>query len=230
MLATASRYTRWFGNEDIGPSLDKDGFRYTSLKDECTAVALVCPLQYLSSSGGKWLKLHFTSAIHQLLRNGRGKYPVYLFLDESDQYADPLIHAALNTARNFGIVLVVMVQQISDIDHKYGKQAGAFINGAAWKIFYSSDDQRTREVVEKLGGTKAVMVPSVALGEDPSGATKLTFGERGIPLKAGYEVGEIPDDECILHVDGIGMLEAKRKPYWKCKELDGMWRKDPFED
>ena len=136
VLATASRYTRWFGNEDIGPSLEEDGFRFEPLKDEAAAVALICPLQYLHGGGGKWLKLMVTSAIHALWRNGRGKLPVYFFLDESDQYADPIIHAAINTARNFGIVLIIIVQQISDIDARYGKQAGAFINGTAWKIFF----------------------------------------------------------------------------------------------
>ncbi|SPE42597.1 hypothetical protein SBA3_620023 [Candidatus Sulfopaludibacter sp. SbA3] len=166
VLATASRYTRWFGNEDIGPSLEEDGFRWEPLKDEATAVALVCPLQYLHGAGGKWLKLMFTSAIQRLWRNGRGKLPVYFFLDESDQYADPIIHAAINTARNFGIVLIVIVQQISDIDARYGKQAGAFLNGTAWKVVYASDDERTRAVVERLGGTKAVMVPSLRVGPD----------------------------------------------------------------
>jgi type IV secretory pathway TraG/TraD family ATPase VirD4 len=230
VLATASRYTRWFGNEDIGPSLEEDGFRYDPVKDEPTAVGLVCPLQYLHSGGGKWLKLHITTAIHTLWRKGRGKQVVYFILDESDQYADPIIHAALNTARNFGIVLIVMVQQCSDIEHRYGKQMGAFINGTAWKIFFASDDESTRQIVEKLSGTKAVMVPSVSLEGNPSGSAKLSFGEKGIPLKAGYELGELADDECILHVKGVGILEAKRKPYWEDQTLDGKWRKDPFEE
>jgi type IV secretory pathway TraG/TraD family ATPase VirD4 len=230
VLATAARYTRWFGNEDIGPSLEEDGFRFEPLKDEATAVALICPLQYLHGGGGKWLKLMVTSAIHALWRNGRGKLPVYFFLDESDQYADPIIHAAINTARNFGIVLIVIVQQISDIDARYGKQAGAFINGTAWKIFFASDDQRTRDVVEKLAGTKAVMVPSVSLGDDPGGSTKLSFGEKGIPLKAAYEVGEIADDECLIKINGLGIIEAKRKPYWQCEDLQGKWSPDPYEN
>ena len=79
VLATAALYTRWFGNEDLGPSLEEDGFQYTSLKEIPTAVALICPLQYLHTGGGKWLKLHVTSAIHELWRNGRGKVPVIFF-------------------------------------------------------------------------------------------------------------------------------------------------------
>ena len=63
--------------------------------------------------------------------------------------------------------------------------------GLPGKSSFASDDERTRQVVEKLGGTKAVMVPSVSLGDDPGGSAKLSFGERAIPLKAGYEVGEI---------------------------------------
>jgi type IV secretory pathway TraG/TraD family ATPase VirD4 len=229
VLATASRYTRWFGNEDIGPSLEEDGFRFEPLKDEATAVALICPLQYLHGGGGKWLKLMVTSAIHALWRNGRGKIPVYFFLDESDQYADPIIHAAINTARNFGIVLIVVVQQISDIDARYGKQAGAFINGTTWKIFFASDDERTRQVVEKLAGTKAVMVPNVTVGDDSGGGAKLSFGETGIPLKAAYEVGEIASDECLIKITGLSIIEAKRKPYWECEDLNGKWRPDPYE-
>ena len=56
----------------IGPSLDEDGFRYDPVKDEPTAVGMVCPLQYLHSGGGKWLKLHITTATHRLWRKGRG--------------------------------------------------------------------------------------------------------------------------------------------------------------
>lgn len=228
VLATASRYTRWIGNEEIGPSLEEDGFHYAPLKEVATAVALICPFQYMHTGGGKWLRLHVTSAIHELWRNGRGKIPVYLFLDESDQYADPIIHAAINTARNFGIVLIIMVQQISDIENRYGKQAGAFINGTAWKMIFASDDPRTQEIVEKLSGTKAVMVPTLS-PDGSNGALKMSFGERGLPLKAGYEVGEIPPDQCLLHIKGLGLVEAKRKPYWQDDTLKGMWEQDPYE-
>jgi len=85
------------------------------------------------------------------------------FLDESDQYADPIIHAALNTARGFGISIIIIVQQASDIDFRYKNQAGAFLNGTTWKLVFNSDDQRTREIVEKLSGTKAIMAPTVSL-------------------------------------------------------------------
>ena len=146
ILSTAERYTDFIGNEDIEPSLINDGFRFAPLKQKAGFVSLICPLEHMHDDGGKWLKIMVASALHELLRGGRGKVPVYLFLDESDQYASPIIHAALNIARQFNVSLIVMVQQISDIENRYGKQAGAFINAPSWKTFIgSTDDQKTRE-------------------------------------------------------------------------------------
>lgn len=48
-------------------------------------------------------------------------------------------------------------------------------------------------------------------------------------MKAGYEVGEIPPDEFLLKVNGMNMIEGKRRPYWECPDLDGKWDPDPYE-
>jgi hypothetical protein len=64
---------------------------------------------------------------------------------------------------------------------------------------------------------------------DNGPTSKLSFSERGIPLKAGYEVGELPPDECILHVKGVGMMEVKTKNYWQDETVKG-WEKDPYEN
>jgi type IV secretory pathway TraG/TraD family ATPase VirD4 len=233
VLATAARYTEFIGNEDIGPSLESDGFRFAPLKDDVGVVSLICPLERMHDDGGKWLKIMVASALQELLRNGRGKKPVYLFLDESDQYSSPIIHAALNIARKFGVVLIVMVQQLSDIEVRYGKQWNAFVNGTAWKIFYASDCLKTREYVEKLCGTKSVRVHNITIGDGEKGSSPSTaFVEQSIPLMAGFEVGLVPPDECLLKVSGIEVIEAKRKPYWECKEpeIEGKWDKDPYEE
>ena len=231
VLSTAERYTDFIGNEDVDPSLRVDGFRFASLKEKPGAVSLVCPLEHMHTAGGKWLRVMVASALHELLRGGRGKVPVVMFLDESDQYASPIIHASLNIARQFGVSLIIMVQQLSDIDVRYGKQAGAFLNGPSWKLFCGpTDDLKTREVIEKLCGTKTVRAESISFGENEKGTSGgIAFPEHAVPLMAGYEMGTLREDECLLKVDGLEMIAAKRMRYWECDDLAGKWDADPYE-
>jgi type IV secretory pathway TraG/TraD family ATPase VirD4 len=237
ILSTAERYTDFIGNEDIEPSLTQDGFRFAPLKQKAGFVSLVCPLEHMHDDGGKWLKIMVASALHELLRGGRGKVPVYLFLDEADQYASPILHAALNISRQFGVSLVVMVQQISDIDFRYKQQAGAFINSPSWKLFIGpTDDQRTREVIEKLSGTTTVRSENVSLDDNNAGKAGRAFNDHAVPLRAGYEMGAAKDNECLIKVDGQEMIQARTDPpYWLDKTLvdengKPKWDKDPYEE
>jgi hypothetical protein len=174
------------------------------------------------------------SILYELLRGGRGKVPVYLFLDEADQYASSIIHSALNLSRQFGVNLVVMVKQISDLDARYKDQVGAFLN-TPWKLRIGPTDCiRTREFFEKLAGTKTVRCENPSLGEgDKEGSTG--FPEHGVPLKAGYEMGLLQPDDCILKVDGLGLIECKRKNYWELADLvdengKPIFDPDPYEN
>jgi type IV secretory pathway TraG/TraD family ATPase VirD4 len=230
VLSTATRYTDFVGNETIAQSLEGHVFDFASLKETPGTVSIILPMEHMHTCG-RWLSVMIASALHELWRKGRGKVPVVIILDELAQYGSiDILIAAMNAARNFGIILVAMVQQLSDLEVMYGKQSNSFINGASWKIFYSSDDMATRGLVEKLAGTTTVKVPNISFSESKGGSSStVSYGEHAVPLKSGYEVGLIPPDEFLLKISGLPIIEARRKPYWKCSDLDGKWQPDPYE-
>ena len=92
-----------------------------SLKDEPGTVSVILPMEHMHTCG-KWLSVIVAAAIHEVWRKGRGRVPVVIVLDEMAQYgAIDILIAAMNAARNFGIVLVCMVQQLSDLEVMYEK-------------------------------------------------------------------------------------------------------------
>jgi type IV secretion system protein VirD4 len=190
---------------------------------------------------GKWFRLIVASALHELWRRGRGKMPVLMMLDEFAQFGSlSIIQAAMNTARNYGIQLLPVLQQLSDLEWLYGRKWGSFVNGAAFKMFFASDDLTTRDYVEKLSGIKTVKIPNPSFGESSgaggsSSSSNISFSLHPQPVKAGYEVGEIPGDEFLLKVQGLNInniIEGKRYAYdhpKHCLDLAGRWDRDPYE-
>jgi type IV secretion system protein VirD4 len=236
VLSTAERFTDFIGNETIDPNLRGDGFRFYDAKETKTTVYVVLPLEHMDTCG-KWFRLIVASALHELWRKGRGSVPVLIILDEFSQFGTlRIIKSAMNAARNFGIQLLPVLQQLSDLKSLYGENWGGFVNGAAFKLFLSSEDPVTRQYVADLSGMTTVKVPSIDLGDGRNGGStgpKIGIGEAGQPLKAGYEVGEIPEDEFLLKVRGVPMAEGKRYRYddeEHCPDLIGKWDPDPYED
>jgi type IV secretion system protein VirD4 len=238
VLSTAERYTDFIGNETIDPYLRGDGFRFHDAKNVVTTIYVILPMEHMTTCG-KWFRLIVASALHELWRKGRGNVPVLMMLDEFAQFGSlSIVQAAMNTARNYGIQLLPVLQQLSDLEGLYGRQWGSFVNGAAFKMFFASDDLTTRDYVEKLSGITTVPVPSSSFttpsgwGGGP-GTANMGIGYHAQPLKAGYEVGEIPRDEFLLKVTGLNIIEGKRYKYddeEHCRDLAGMWDRDPYED
>jgi type IV secretory pathway TraG/TraD family ATPase VirD4 len=137
----------------------------------------------------------------------------------------------MNTMRQFGLSAAIIAQQLGDLEAIFGKRTGAFLNGAAWKIVFASDEIAVREYVEKLGGTRSVRVSNPTFSVDSNGRPNsgVSFPEQKVPLKAGYELGELGGDEMLLKIQGLPLMECKRKPYYECEDLNGKWDPDPYE-
>jgi len=245
VLATARRYTSFIGNECVGPNLSRDACRFAPLKNDRRFVFITLPAQHLANPGPlKWLRLIVDCALHETWSTRPGKRRVLFVMDEFCQYgALPSIRSAMNLARGFGLTLWPVVQSLGDLKATYGAEGWeTFVSSAAVKIFMAAECLTTRDVVSKLSGIKTVKVPSYSSGSSTPGigwpprmpttstSEGVSFNEVAQPVLHPHEVGNIPPDELIARIRGVDQLiRCKRKPYWECPELNGLYDPDPYE-
>jgi type IV secretion system protein VirD4 len=246
VLSTARRVTSFIGNANLGPSMEKDDFRFAPLKHEKGTVFITIPAQHLANPNpAKWLRLIVDCALHELWSTKPGKYPVLFLLDEFSQYgAMPSIRSAMNLARGFGLVLWPVVQSLGDLKTVYGPHGWeTFVSSAAVKLFMPTECLTTRRVVSDLSGIKTVKVtnhsssvnnPGLTLPPRsfslPSKSESTSTSEIGQPVVHPHDVGNIPPDQMLMRVRGVDhIIRCNRKPYWECRDLDGKWENDPYE-
>jgi len=199
------------------------------LKRKPTTLYIIVP-GHLMESYGRFLRLLVTDCINQIITEPGG-YPVLMVLDEFARLQNlPAVTAAFGFAAGFNLQLWPFLQDLSQLQHVYGKEWSTILANAGMVQFFTPGDMETAEYIQRRGGTRT--------GESRSRSYKGSFfryptgesrSETRIPLLPIERVMSLANDESIVFFAGRHEpLIAKRKPYWTIPRLRELYEPDPF--
>jgi type IV secretion system protein VirD4 len=237
VIATAIAQLGFIGNHAIAESLKGSDFRFRDLRRKRgTTIYIVLPL-YLLDVCDKYFRLIMEVFLAELLseqERGKGR-PVLAIVDEMAQlgpHMKSLENAMGMAAGAAGLQIWCVLQNLSQLKGMFPNTWETFIQNSI-SLWFGANDQRTRDYVSQLAGTREIVSPSRSVTIDHHSGEPHVSDSGSVhtqPLLPPHAVGQLAPDEMIAFVDGVscGPVKAKRKFYFRCAELWGKYRPNPY--
>jgi type IV secretory pathway TraG/TraD family ATPase VirD4 len=239
IVSTADTQTGFMANEAIAGSL-KGGVDEISFRDlkrkPGTVISICLPLDQLPVTH-KWFRILAATMISDTLKEGlRGKgAPVIAILDEVFQigHLKILADAWGMAAGAASLQLWAVYQDVSQIMAQFKTGWQTMVQNSGTAMYFGVRDQQTAEFVAKQCGVTEVLSHSRSVSIDvrtgePIVSDSATQSARPLLHPDQVRFG-LQDDEMLMFCDGVpGVIRAKRKPYFKCRDLKGKYRDNPY--
>jgi type IV secretion system protein VirD4 len=156
MVSQAKSAMMMLSDPDIARLTARSTFDFESLRHEKTALFLVFP-QNRVSYYSLLANLFYTQLFHFCLDDridARGTLPIYFLLDEFGHLTIPDFPAIITTTRARRISLSIVLQSVSQLEERYGKQGAHTIlnGGVASRLFFSGMDIDTAQMLARTIG------------------------------------------------------------------------------
>ena len=237
VLATAIAQLGFLGNAAIAQSLSGSDFRFRDLKRMCMTIYICLPL-YMLDVCDRYFRLLTEVFLMELLSEQQRSVgrPVLAIIDEMAQlggHMKSLENAMGMAAGAAGLQLWCVLQDLSQLKGMFPNTWETFIQNCGVTMWFGARDQTSRDYVSRLAGTHSVVIPSKSVSFDrASGEPQVSEGTNvhTVPLIAPHEIGQLPADQMIAFIDGVrcGPVKVKRRFYFKCPELRGRFRPNPY--
>jgi type IV secretion system protein VirD4 len=237
VVATAITQLGFIGNAAIAESLSGSDFRFSDLKKNPGTTVFIClPLNMLDVVD-KYFRLLAETLLADLLDEGRRgpRKPVLFIIDEMAQlgpHMKSLENAMGMAAGAAGLILWCVLQDLSQLKGMFRDTWETFIQNCGVTMWFGARDHTTREYVSWLSGiTEGLSLSRSVVIDRRTREPNVTDsgGQFARSLLLPHEVGELGRDEMIAFVEGVkGVVRAKRKPYFRCWEFRGKYRKNPY--
>jgi type IV secretion system protein VirD4 len=158
ILSQAKSALTMLSDPDIARLTAASTFDFETLRQEKTALFLVFP-QNRVSYYAFLANLFYTQLFHYCLDDAkfsRDSLPIYFLLDEFGHLTIPDFPAIITTTRARRISLSIVLQSISQLEERYGRQGANTIlaGGVASRVFFSGMDIDTAQMLaQTLGDT-----------------------------------------------------------------------------
>lgn len=214
LLSQAKSSLSMLGDPDIAQLTAESTFDFSSLRREKTALFLIFP-QNRVSYYALLANLFYTQLFHYGLddRAYRSEsLPMYFLLDEFGHLTIPNFPAIITTTRQRKISLSIVLQSVSQLEERYGKQGAHTIlnGGVASRLFFSGMDIDTAsELARTIGDVHSERF-------DARGAMRL---EREA-LMTPAALRSMPDDQVLYLFGNKRPTLLTVKPYFKDRDLE----------
>jgi hypothetical protein len=135
--------------------------------------------------------------------------PVLFCLDELPAFAIPALDTYLATVRSAGIMLVLYVQQLSQLRDVYGPETAETIMGNChYHLYFASNDLKMAQHISAMLGTKLEFVQHQSRGQSQtvgsdgrsSRQTTVSYQRQEVPTLLPAEVQKrLPDDAVVVY-------------------------------
>lgn len=145
-------------NKNLGLITSRSDFQLEALRKKKTIIYVVTPPQ-LMSYYSFLISLFFRSVFNVCMRErpGRKTLPVYVLYDEFGHSTIPNFVETANTIRAYKVSLSIVLQSISQLSSKYGKDnANSVLGGFATYLCYAGSDPETSSFFERIIGKKRI--------------------------------------------------------------------------
>ncbi|TNE42958.1 MAG: type IV secretory system conjugative DNA transfer family protein, partial [Sphingomonadales bacterium] len=226
--------THFLDSAALRESLSVSDFTFETLKSEPTSIYLVLPADRLHPFAN-WLRLMIQQAITVNARNvaDQPEHPVLFVLDEMAALGRlPIIEQAYGLMAGFGMQLLGVVQDLSQLERHYGKGWQSFIANAGVVSYFGSSDRMTAEYFSAMCGETTVWTLSSALsraighssgtGGVTSSDTLTTSDTRAATQrKLAYpdELMRLHEDKMLVFVENMPPIIAFKRRWYETREL-----------
>jgi type IV secretion system protein VirD4 len=173
-------------------------FRWSQCKRESMAI-YICANLAESRVFAPWLKL-IAECCTLELEFSQGNVPVHLCLDEATNVAFD-ISPKLTALRSAGVRAHIIVQERSEVERVFGKQAMHTIYGEVdCEQYFGIQDHHLAKDLEARLGTVEIVKPSYQTGENPWDAYTQVSNSHRKPLMTAYELMHCmkPQDQIVF--------------------------------
>jgi len=141
-------------NQNIAKITSKSDIRLEQIRHTKSIVYLITPAQH-AEYYSFFTSLFFRSVFNACMRNmpNRKTLPVYILYDEFGHSSIPNFVSTANTIRGYKVSLSIILQSISQLNARYGKEyADSIQGGFNTYLTYSGADPKTASFFENIIG------------------------------------------------------------------------------
>ena len=199
LLSTAKVSLKAAADPDIAKLTSYNDFDFSNLRNQKTALFLVFPQNRLSYYSFL-MNLFYTKLFHYCLddrKYSKNSLPIYFFLDEFGHLSIPDFSSIITTTRQRRISISLILQSISQLEAKYGKNDAHTIlhGGVATRVFSPGLDIETNKMLSQTLGTRRHEIQT----------TEDELQVKDDPILEAYEIRTMKDNEAL-------MLFANKRP------------------
>lgn len=203
-------------NRNIALLTSKSDFDLSDLKKSKTIIYFITPPQhaeYYSFLTSVFFRSVFNACMREL--PNKKTLPVYILYDEFGHSTLPNFVSTANTIRGYRVSLSIILQSISQLSAKYGKDTSYSIQGGFnTYLAYSGSDPETAKFFEQIIGR--TRVTQIQIHHESKGFSE-NYREQN--LINSNEVRTISEDEVLIVSSNKKPVLMKTTPYFKNSKL-----------
>ncbi len=214
---------RALSNKSVAQVTAGTDFSLNKIRNEKTAIFFITPPQ-LAEYYGFLTSIFFRSVFNASMRKipDRKTLPLYVFYDEFGHSTIPNFVSTANTIRAYKVSISVVLQSISQLSTRYGKESAETIKGGfATYLTYSGSDPETTQFFELIMGRSRI--------------TQYSGGSKGFDekyreenLMNSAEVRMLEDDEVLIVSSNRQPAKIRTKAYFEQAKLNRITKKPPL--
>lgn len=196
-------------NQNLAKLTAKSDFHIEDIRHEKTVVYLITPAQH-AEYYSFFTSLFFRSVFNACMRSMPTKktLPCYVFYDEFGHGTIPNFVSTANTIRGYKVSLSIILQSISQLSARYGKDYAESIQGGFnTYLTYSGADPQTASLFEKIIGH--------VRERQKKDLDDTTDQYREYNLLNASEVRTIKEDEVLIVSSNRQPVLLKTLPFFK---------------
>ncbi|NQY41452.1 MAG: type IV secretory system conjugative DNA transfer family protein [Henriciella sp.] len=194
----------------LADATSSSDFKFSDLRKIKGTVYIICDPTQMAAFAG-WLGLVMESAKTELIREANGK-PVTFMIDEATNFKFASLPALLTSAREFNMRLWVIVQELEQWAHVYGREAlDTLMSQTEVKIIHGSRSFKTCQLISNMLGEYSVQQTNYNKGKSIFDPVNRNVSEVGRKLLTPDEVQKFK--KAIVFVRDLPPMALQRIGY-----------------
>ena len=157
----------------------------------------------------------FSTLIHKADKEYKGRLPIHVrcLLDEFANIGQiPDFEKIIATIRSREISAAIILQNMSQLEALYDKQAGTIAGCCDTTLFLGSSEEKTTKWISEKVGKTTIDHSSTSVRKQGMAGGDNTRSDQiiGRELITAAEVGLLPRDTCLLFINGIKPFKSKK--------------------
>jgi len=197
IVSTADTQTEALDDAEIADDLAKPGLDFRELKKRPVTVYVILPPDMMERHA-RWLRMLLSSALRGVMRlREKNEMRVFFFMDEFAALGHlPIIETTWALVRGYGIQLVPVLQDLTQLKELYKERWETFIGMAGVVEAFGPNDLTTAEWLSRRSGDSTEVVLGYNAAQQAGGAgisEGMSYQQMKVPRLTPHELFDTPE-------------------------------------